>query len=137
MSEAKLNWSTAKVEDSKLTVEVDGELASGWKESFETVARLLAGSNDWGQVTLKKDKAVCVSDVSGGSEERLRHFLESVVAQANADHAPDESEAEQSDDGDEQDQDDGEKRDKARDAEARDESGSDDEMSERFRSFAD
>jgi hypothetical protein len=132
MSEAKLNWSTAKVEHSKLTVEVDGELPSGWKDSFETVARLLAGSNDWGEVTLKKDKAVCVSDVSGGSEERLRHFLESVVAQANADHAPDESEAEQPDEGDEEHQDGGEKRD-----EARDESGSDDEMSERFRSFAD
>ena len=42
MSDVKLNWSTAKVEDSKLTVDLDGELPSGWKDSFDAVARLLA-----------------------------------------------------------------------------------------------
>jgi hypothetical protein len=128
MSDVKLNWSTAKVEDSKLTVDLDGELPSGWKDSFETVARLLAGSADWGQVSLKGKKAVRVADVSEGSEERLRHFLESVVEQANADHRPDDSEPHDS--GDEADEEeDGN--------DARDEPGPDAEMSERFRSFAD
>jgi hypothetical protein len=127
MSDVTLNWSTAKVEDSKLAVDLDGELPSGWKDSFDAVARLLASSADWGEVSLKK-QSVRVADVSEGSEERLRHFLESVVAQANADHTPDDSEPDDEDD-----------------ADGDDEGGDDDsddaspdaEMSDRFRSFSD
>jgi hypothetical protein len=130
MSDVKLNWSTAKVEDSKLTVDLDGELPSGWKDSFDAVARLLASSADWGEVKLKGKKSVRISDVSEGSEERLRHFLESVVEQSNADHTPDESERQEAAESDESDDAEG-------DAEDSDEPGSDAEMSERFRSFAD
>ena len=128
MSDVKLNWSTAKVEDSKLTVDLDGELPSGWKDSFDAVARLLSSSAEWGEVTLKGKKSVRVTDVSEGSEERLRHFLESVVEQSNADHRPDEPEDddESGSDDDERDDDD-----------AAGEPGPDAEMSERFRSFAD
>ena len=129
MSDVKLNWSTAKVEDSKLTVDLDGELPSGWKDSFDAVARLLASSADWGEVSLKGKKSVRVADVSEGSEERLRHFLESVVAQANADHTPDESERDESGDDAEGDED--------ADDGGRDDSGPDAQMSDRFRSFAD
>ena len=128
MSEAKLNWSTAKVEESRLEVDVDGEVPSGWKDSFDTVARLLGASTDWGEVSLKK-KRVSVSDVSPGSEEKLRHFLESVVEQANADHRPDDQEREQREEDEEEDA-------QERDEEAKDDSGPDAEMSERFRSFA-
>jgi hypothetical protein len=127
MSDVKLNWSTAKVDDSKLTVDLDGELPSGWKDSFEAVQRLLAGSAEWGEVSLRK-KSVRATDVSEGSEERLRHFLESVVEQANADHRPDDAEREDSGDDADEDQD---------GDDDRDESGPDAEMSERFRSFAD
>jgi len=125
MSDVTLNWSTAKVEDSKLTVDLDCELPSGWKDSFDAVARLLASSAEWGEVSLKGKKSVRVADVSEGSEERLRHFLESVVAQANADHTPDDSDEDAEDDEDEGGDDD------------RDAAGPDDEMSERFRSFSD
>jgi hypothetical protein len=127
MSDVKLNWSTAKVDDSKLTVDLDGELPSGWKDSFDAVARLLASSADWGEVSLKK-KTIGVTDVSEASEERLRHFLESGVEQANADHEPDDSERDDSD----EDADEDEERD-----EDADDAGPDAEMSERFRSFAD
>jgi hypothetical protein len=131
MSEVKLNWSTAKVEDSKLTVDAEGEVPSGWKDSFDSVARLLGGSSDWGEVSFKK-KTVRVSDVTAGNEEKLRHFLESVVAQANADHAPDDapddSEREESDEDADEDQE---------EPSAEDDSGTDSEMSDRFRSFAD
>ncbi|MGZ4186246.1 MAG: hypothetical protein ACXVUE_01415 [Solirubrobacteraceae bacterium] len=129
MSDVKLNWSTAKVEDSKLTVDLDGELPSGWKDSFDAVARLLASSADWGEVKLKGKKSVLVSDVSKGSEERLRHFLESVVEQSNADHRPDESGRDDADESDDADEDEG--------GDDQDEAGPDDQMSERFRSFAD
>lgn len=125
MSEAELNWSTAKVKNAKLKVDLDGELPSGWKDSFNAVARLLGGPADWGEVSLSRKKTVSVADVSEGSEERLRHFLESVVEQANADHRPDDSQRERSDEQDDDEEDEG------------DESGSDAEMSERFRSFAD
>ena len=129
MSDVKLNWSTAKVEDSKLTVDLDGELPSGWKDSFDAVTRLLANSAEWGEVSLEGKKSVHVADVAEGSEERLRHFLESVVEQSNADHTPDDSERDESDDDADEDE-------RAND-EDRDESAPDDEMSERFRSFAD
>jgi hypothetical protein len=128
MSDVKLNWSTAKVEDSKLIVDLEGELPSGWKDSFDAVARLLSNSAGWGEVSLKGKKSVRVADVSEGSEERLRHFLESVVEQANADHRPDESEND--DDGDS-----GSDADERDDDDAADERGPDAEMSERFRSF--
>jgi hypothetical protein len=127
MSDVTLNWSTAKVEDSKLTVDLDGELPSGWKDSFDAVARLLASSAEWGEVSLKGKKSVRVADVSDGSEERLRHFLESVVAQANADHTPDEPDRDE-DAEDEEDEGGDDDRDAA---------SPDDEMSERFRSFSD
>ena len=126
MSDVKLNWTTAKVDDSKLTVDLDGDLPSGWKDSFDAVARLLANSAEWGEVSLKGKKSVRVADVSEGSEERLRHFLESVVAQANADHRPEEPEDD--DDGDEDD---------GGGDDDRDDAGPDAEMSDRFRSFGD
>ena len=130
MTDVKLDWTTAKVEDSKLTVDLDGDLPSGWKDSFDAVARLLANSADWGEVSLKGKKSVRVADVSEGSEERLRHFLESVVAQANADHSPDEAEPEPDEDGGDGDDDEGGDDD-------RDEASPDAEMSDRFRSFGD
>jgi hypothetical protein len=130
MSDVTLNWSTAKVEDSRLTVDLDGELPPGWKGSFDAVARLLSNSADWGEVSLKGKKSVRVADVSEGSEERLRHFLESVVEQANADDRPDDSEDDESDDSSDDDEDESGDDD-------RDEASPDDEMSDRFRSFAD
>jgi hypothetical protein len=90
--EVKLNWTTAQVEDAKLTVELEGEVPSGWSDSFETTARLLGGG-DWGKVRVKKG-SVRVSHVSPGSEEKLRHHLESLVAQSNAAVRPAEAEPE-------------------------------------------
>jgi hypothetical protein len=122
MSQASINWATANVKNAKLTVELQGEMPSGWKSSFETTARLLGGSGGWGAVSLsKKHKTVSVSDVAEGSEERLRHYLESVVEQANAAHPSKEPEDEQADDDTEDDGDD----------------GADAHMSDHFRSFAD
>jgi hypothetical protein len=122
MSSAKLNWTTATVENSKLEVGLEGDIPSGWKESFETTARLL-GRGDWGEVRVKK-QTVRVDDVTPGTEEKLRHFLESVIVQANADHAPPKSESEP------------ESESAGDDGEADDEEGPDAEMTHRFRSFA-
>jgi len=88
MSPVSLDWSAAEVENARRTVPLDGEIPKGWKRSFETTVRLLGGGA-WGEIQVKRDQ-VRVSDVAPGSEEKLRHHLEAVVAQANADREPDE-----------------------------------------------
>jgi hypothetical protein len=88
MPPVSLDWSAAEVKSSKLTVPLDGDIPKGWKQSFETTVRLL-GSGEWGDIEVKKN-SVRVSDVEPGSEEKLRHHLEAVITQANADHELDE-----------------------------------------------
>ena len=121
MSTVKLEWASAKVEDATLTVALDGEVPKGWKQSFETTARLLR-AGEWGEVKLKKD-TVQVSDVTTGSEDKLRHHLEGIVAQANASVEATEREEAQADDD-------------AHQEHGREASGPDAEMTERFRSSA-
>jgi hypothetical protein len=82
MSEVNLSWSEAEVKDAKLSVPLDGEAPKAWRQSFERTVALL-GHGEWGEITVKKDR-VLVSDVTPGSEEKLKHHLEGVVAQANA-----------------------------------------------------
>jgi hypothetical protein len=113
MDEVSLNWAEATVDDAQLSVPLEGELPEGWEKSFERTVRLL-GTGEWGAVELG-EQTVSVAEVPQGDEDKLRHYLESVVEQANAAHRPDESE----DDGDEQGR-----------------QGPDAEMTERFRSFA-
>ncbi len=118
MAITRLNWASATVRDSELAVDLDGELPAGWKKRFKATARLL-GHGDWGAVTVKKH-TVHVPGVTAGSEEKLRHYLESVVEQANAALAPPESEAGVTESDPRPDQD----------------TGPDTRMTERFRSFA-
>jgi hypothetical protein len=125
MAAPSLNWSGAEVKDATLVVSLEGELPTGWKKSFDRTVTLLRGG-DWGKVQLKKG-SVRVSDVEAGTEEKLRHFLESVVEQANADHPPDEP------DSDDRDEDEGDERQDDDD----ETDGPDTQMTERFRSFAD
>jgi hypothetical protein len=122
MTQVSLDWSAAEVENAKLTVPLDGDIPKGWKRSFETTVRLLGGG-EWGEIEVKKD-TVRVADVEPGSEEKLRHHLEAVVAQANADHEPDEDDEDAAPDAD------------ASEHGAGDEDeGPDAEMTRQFRSF--
>jgi hypothetical protein len=116
--EITLKWETAKVDGTKLTVALEGKVDKAWKQSFETTVSLL-GKGEWGEVALNKQK-VRVSDVEPGGEEKLRHFLESVVLQANASRGPDEDDAGDGVDAERADSDDDRRI----------------EMTERFRSFA-
>jgi hypothetical protein len=79
-----LQWASAEVKDATLTVRLEGDPPDGWNESFERTVALL-GHGEWGEVALEQS-AVQVSDVTPGSEEKLRHHLEGIVAQANAAH---------------------------------------------------
>ena len=114
MSSVKLEWASAEVEDGTLTVGLEGEPPEGWNESFERTVVLL-GHGEWGEVALEKG-TVQVSDVTPGSEEKLRHHLEAIVLQANAAHDEDSGDSE--------------------DAERVKRDGPDAEMTDRFKAFA-
>ena len=86
MSECTLDWAGARVEGSKLTVPIEGDVPRGWKKSFDKTVRLLtAGHAQWGEITYSKHE-VKVAGVSPGIEDTLRHHLEGLVQQANAYH---------------------------------------------------
>ena len=118
MISVELNWSSAEVDNGTLEVELRGERPKGWKRSFERTVALLPGG-EWGKVSLKKSR-VRVHGVAEGGEDRLHHFLESVVLQANTAHEPREPKAHEDEHHAEED---------SRDP-------LDVEMTERFRSFA-
>ena len=117
MSGVVLDWSSAKVRDGKLEVGLRGEQPPGWDDSFERTVSLLAGG-DWGKVSLKKNR-VRVDHVAEGGEDRLHHFLEGVILQANAAHGQTESEPDEDQPSVDDEPD-----------------GPDAEMTQRFRSFA-
>jgi hypothetical protein len=123
-SQPRLDWGRAEVKDGTLTVSVAGEPPDGWKDTFEKTAALLA-SGEWETVRVKK-LTVKVEGVRPGTEEKLRHFLESVAQQANATHEPD-SDDPTEDEREEPEQDGGD---------SADEKSEDAEMTERFRSFS-
>ena len=77
-----IDWSTAQVSDGKLTVGLKGDCPRGWKDRFKRTARLL-GKGDWDEVRLKKEE-IRVGGVVPGTEDKLRHLLESIVEEANA-----------------------------------------------------
>jgi hypothetical protein len=86
MEEHRLDWSSAEVADGRLTVPLTGDADSAWTEEFAWVAERLSGGGSvtWGEVKAVKKK-VTVASVKPGSESDLRHFLESIVQQVNAD----------------------------------------------------
>lgn len=83
-----LDWASAQMKDGMLTVELAGKGSKAWKARFENVLALLETPHaTWGKVHLHKS-AVEVASVQQGAESELRHFLESVVLQANSDAQP-------------------------------------------------
>ena len=126
MPELELDWSTAQVRDGKLTVSLSEKPTREWGGSFEAVEKLL-NQGHWEKVKLKKDE-VHVKGIEPGTEEKLRHFLESIVLQANADLEPDED-SEDDSDSDEHDDDD------ESDDATEDRADADEDMTERFRAF--
>ena len=97
--EVKLDWSAAEVQDGKLAIALRGKPPKAWKGAFQRAAHLL-NRGKWEEVTLKKGK-IFLQPITPGDEDRVRHFLESVVLQANsAIKTTDESNAERSDETD-------------------------------------
>jgi len=137
MPDVRLNWESAEVKDSTLSVQLVGDVSEEWQSNFQTTAKLLGGQ--WGDVEVEDD-SVKVGDLGAGDEEKVRHYLEGVVTQANAS-------ADSGDSGEDEEAEDGDSEDKAKSKEGEEEgkgSGDDgeserkdpdSEMTERFRSF--
>jgi hypothetical protein len=84
----RIDWASAQMEDGALTVQLTGKGSKAWKARFESVLALLdTPHSSWGRVRLNKS-TVKVSAVRQGTEPELRHFLESVVLEANSDTRP-------------------------------------------------
>jgi hypothetical protein len=81
----EIDWATAEVHDGTLKVSLTGGESDAWIAGFEAVlARLDQSGNHWGLVRPTK-RRIKVADVVDGHETELRHFLEAVVLQTNAD----------------------------------------------------
>jgi hypothetical protein len=79
----EIDWSAAEVQGGKALLPLTESVAKAWRERFEGVLELLGqGSTGWGRIELTK-KAINVADLEPGSEDELRHLLESVLLQVN------------------------------------------------------
>jgi hypothetical protein len=84
----EIEWNSARFGNRVLTVELSGKGSKEWNSRFATVLSLLdPRHDDWGEAKLIKNR-IRVADVRQGAEHELRHFLESVVLQANSDVEP-------------------------------------------------
>jgi hypothetical protein len=80
----EIDWASADVHEGNVTVALRGKASKAWRERFAAVLGLLgARSGGWGEVRLAR-KAIEVEGLRPQAEEDLRHFLESVVGQVNA-----------------------------------------------------
>lgn len=79
-----IDWGSAEVKGGTLAVQLTGSSSASWRNGCQRALVLLGSPHGrWGEVTVKK-KSIRVNDVELGAEAELRHFLESVVVEANA-----------------------------------------------------
>jgi hypothetical protein len=77
----QLDWSTAEVRDGELKVRFSDKAPKKWRDAFARTAALLS-RDTWELDELKLDH-VRISPIRLGDEERVKHFLESAVLEAN------------------------------------------------------
>jgi hypothetical protein len=84
MAATEIDWSTAQVSDAELVVALAPSPPPQWRARAKgAIALLERPGQSWDAIKVRKDRIV-VSGVAEGSEGDVRHFLESVVLQANA-----------------------------------------------------
>jgi hypothetical protein len=88
----EIDWSSAQVHDGTLTVDLDGASSKGWRTQFERVLTMLDSPHaSWGEVSIGK-KNIQVTELMEGTEDEVRHFLESIVLEVNSGLEPDAAE---------------------------------------------
>jgi hypothetical protein len=98
----EIDWSSAEVHEGNVIVALTGKSSKAWSESFDGVLRLLGhGTGGWGEIAHDK-KTIKVQALQAKAEGDLRHFLEAVVVQVNAELAEPASESEQAEPADPQ-----------------------------------
>jgi hypothetical protein len=94
----QIDWSSATVDDGRLTVALTGKPSSEWTEAATRVAeRLQETGKRFGELKVSKKK-LAIDGVTPGSEPDVRHLLESAVLQANATVAAADDEGKDDDD---------------------------------------
>jgi hypothetical protein len=81
MAGIQLDWSTAEVSDGELKVGFSDKAPKKWREAFARTATLL--SRDTWELNEIRPGQVRISPIRPGEEERVKHFLESAVLEAN------------------------------------------------------
>jgi hypothetical protein len=90
-----IDWSSAEVRGGDVTIDLAGEVSKRCRERFEAVRSLLGeSSGGWDDVKLIK-RTVHVHGLQPEAEHDLRHFLDSVLVQVNAELPARADEAEQ------------------------------------------
>jgi hypothetical protein len=80
----EIDWSSAEVHGGEVTIDFAGKVSKQWRERFEAVRSLLGeSSGGWDEVKLVK-RTIHVRGLRPEAEHELRHYLESVVVQVNA-----------------------------------------------------
>jgi hypothetical protein len=98
----EIDWSSAEVSEGTVVVALTGKASKAWSDSFDGVLRLLGhGMGGWGEIAHDK-KTITVQGLQPKAERDLRHFLEAVVVQVNAELAEPASESEQAEPADPQ-----------------------------------
>lgn len=81
----RIDWGAAEITDGTLSVPLKGEAPKGFTKRVRGVLALLdQGSGAWDKIAIHKN-TITVADIQQGSEDELRHLLESALLQANAD----------------------------------------------------
>jgi hypothetical protein len=90
----EIDWSSAEVHEGNVVVALTGKSSKAWIDSFDGVLRLLGhGTGGWDEIAHDK-KTIKVQGLQPKAERDLRHFLEAVVVQVNAEVAEPASESE-------------------------------------------
>jgi hypothetical protein len=90
----EIDWSSAEVHGGDVTVDLAHKVSKQCRERFEAVRALLGeSSGGWDDVRLAK-RTIHVRGLQPGEEHELRHFLDSVVVQVNAELPASDGEAE-------------------------------------------
>jgi hypothetical protein len=91
----EIDWPSAEVRGGDVTVDLAGKVSKQSRERFEAVRSLLGeSSGGWDEVKLVK-RTIHVRGLRPGEEHELRHFLDSVVVQVNAELPANVADAEQ------------------------------------------
>lgn len=81
---ARIDWPSAEVHDGELRVAFEEPVSADVRARMKAlVERLQRPGEPWDAIAVKKDRLV-VSRIEDDAEDDVRHFLESLVLEANA-----------------------------------------------------